>query len=63
MSKDPLDVIEIEIYKCERALLNLETELLNEYPSYARLKKLADEVIKSSKRLRKAIRRDKPYFT
>ena len=63
MSKDTIDMIEIEIDKCERALLNLDIELLNEHPSYARLKKLADEVILHGKRVRQAIRRDKKHFT
>ena len=63
MNKDPLDVLEIEIDKCERALLNLDIELMGEHPSYETLKKLADEVIKRGKRVRKAIRRDKQYFT
>ena len=62
MSKEKLDVLEVEIANAEQALLNLETELLNEYPSYAELKRLADDVIKRGKRVRRAIRRDKQYF-
>ena len=63
MSKEKLDVLEVEIANADLALLNLETELLNEHPSYARLKTLAAEVIKRGKRVRKAIKRDRKYFT
>ena len=63
MSKEKLDVLEVEIANADRALLNLETELLNEYPSYAELKKLADDVIKHGKRVRQAIKRDRKFFT
>ena len=62
MSKEKLDVLEVEIANADRALLNLETELMEEYPSYAELKKRAAEVIKHGKRVRKAIKRDRKYF-
>ena len=63
MSKDTIDMIEIEIVKAEDALNAIEMELMEEYPSYKSLKKLAAEVIESGKRVRQAIKRDRKYFT
>ena len=63
MSKDTIDMIEIEIVKSEDALNAIEMELMQEYPSYSELKRLADEVIARGKRVRKAIKRDRKYFT
>ena len=63
MSKDSLEILEIEISNAEQALLNLETELMEEHPSYETLKKLADEVVDRGKRIRKAIKRDRKHFT
>ena len=62
MSKDTIDMIEIEIVKSEDALNAIEMELMEEYPSYEELKKLADDVIKHGKRVRQAIKRDRKYF-
>lgn len=62
MSKKPV-LIESEILKAENALRELDAELIEEQPDYAKLKALSNEVIRRAKRIRKAVRRDKKYFT
>ena len=60
--REKLEQIEIEIVKSEDALNAIEMELMEEYPSYKTLKKLAAEVVDRGKRVRQAIKRDRKYF-
>ena len=62
MSKK-LETLETEILKAESALSELDAELLAERADYKKLKGLANEVIRRGKRIRKAIKRDKKYFS
>ena len=60
---DRLDHLENEILKAESALSEIDAELLLEHPDYETLMTLAKEVIARAKRIRKAIKRDKKYFS
>ena len=62
MPKKPV-LIESEILKAESALSEIDAELIEEHPDYKTLKALANEVIRRGKRIRRAVRRDKKYFT
>ena len=63
MRERKLETLETEILKAESALGELDAELLAERADYKNLKGLANEVIRRAKRIRKAIKRDKKYFS
>ena len=63
MPKRRLETLETEILKIENALIDLDVELIEEQPSYEKLKALSKEVLARAKRIRKAIKRDKKYFS
>ena len=63
MTKEKLQTLETEILSAESALSELDAELLLEHPDYNKLMTLAKEVIARGKRIRKAIKRDKKYFS
>ena len=62
MPKKPV-LIESEILKAESSLSAIDAELISEHPDYKTLMTLAKEVLARAKRIRKAIKRDKKYFT
>ena len=62
MPKKPI-LIESEILKAESALSAIDAELIAEHPDYKKLMTLAKEVLARGKRIRKAVRQDKKYFS
>ena len=63
MPKRKLETLETEILKAESALSAIDAELIRENPDYKKLKALSKEVLVRAKRIRKAIKRDRRYFT
>lgn len=57
-----LDLIEFEIEKAETVLSEIDMELIQEHPSYRKLKKLASALIQHSNQIEKGIKRDKRFF-
>ena len=63
MRERKLETLETEILKAESALSEIDAELIEEQPDYETLMTLAKEVIARAKRIRKAIKRDRRYFS